>query len=403
MKNERLLESIGEISEHYIAEASPTASAQRKRFWIKWGAFAAFLAFAAFTAVKMVPAAPVKPGPEPGELPMLTLTENSGESMGFEGYMAYDISEIVSNNPWAETAKISTLPVYKSQLTYDKNYQILNPDFDQMKALLLDVADRLGMDANKLEITGDTPGVPGEFTQSALIAQDNGIKITVDPRLTAEISFNPAISLPDKYTFTHYASYKQFAGAAKYLQRQYKDFIGMKHPKLNIYGGDYSIFSGDDIKIRGTQHAQNYHIEFYDGSGDKTSQIINYNFNRVAFYCNDQGRLFLARVFQPDLSGKVGDYPIITVDAAKELLKNGSYITTVPAALPGLESVAKVELVYRIGQYFMPYYRFYVELPDLEGHTRQEELGLKTYGAYYVPAVEGAYISNMPVWDGGFN
>jgi hypothetical protein len=66
-----------------------------------------------------------------------------------------------------------------------------------------------------------------------------------------------------------------------------------------------------------------------------------------------------------------------------------------------LEYVAKVELVYRTGgteQYFMPYYRFYVELPDME-----RENGLKTYGAYYVPAVEGEYISNMPVWDGRFN
>ena len=46
----------------------------------------------------------------------------------------------------------------------------------------------------------------------------------------------------------------------------------------------------------------------------------------------------------------------------------------------------------------MPYYRFYVELPDME-----RENGLKTYGAYYVPAVKGEYISNMPVWEGTFN
>ena len=28
---------------------------------------------------------------------------------------------------------------------------------------------------------------------------------------------------------------------------------------------------------------------------------------------------------------------------------------------------------------------------------------MKTYGAYYVPAVEQRYISNMPSWDGSFN
>lgn len=123
----------------------------------------------------------------------------------------------------------------------------------------------------------------------------------------------------------------------------------MDHPQVNIYGGDYAIFSGEDIEIYGVQQAQEYNIEFYDDSGDKTNQIINYNFNKVAFYCDDEGKLFLARVFQPDLSEKVGDYPIITADEAKGLLKNGNYITTVPEELPGLEFVAKVELVYRTG------------------------------------------------------
>lgn len=69
--------------------------------------------------------------------------------------------------------------------------------------------------------------------------------------------------------------------------------------------------------------------------------------------------------------------------------------------MPGLDYVAKVELVYRTGEleeYYMPYYRFYVELPNEE-----RDDGLKTYGAYYVPAVDNVYISNMPLWDGSFN
>ncbi len=46
----------------------------------------------------------------------------------------------------------------------------------------------------------------------------------------------------------------------------------------------------------------------------------------------------------------------------------------------------------------MPYYRFYVELPEAEG-----ENGFKDYGAYDVPAVEGSYIANMPTGDGGLS
>ena len=36
-------------------------------------------------------------------------------------------------------------------------------------------------------------------------------------------------------------------------------------------------------------------------------------------------------------------------------------------------------------------------------YKRQGDTEMKTYGAYYVPAVESRYISNMPVYDGTFN
>ena len=69
--------------------------------------------------------------------------------------------------------------------------------------------------------------------------------------------------------------------------------------------------------------------------------------------------------------------------------------------MPGEEYVAKAELVYRTGiyeEYYMPYYRFHVKLPDMG-----EDNGVKHFGMYYVPAVNEAYISDMPVWDGSFN
>lgn len=101
------------------------------------------------------------------------------------------------------------------------------------------------------------------------------------------------------------------------------------------------------------------------------------------------------------MSKIVGNYPIITPKQASELLLNGNFLTSVPYEMPGSEYVRKMELVYRTGEweeYYMPYYRFYVELPEDE-----LENGLKTYGVYYVPAVDGTYISNMPTWDGSFN
>ena len=420
MKNEVIFNAIGKADDKYIREAAPGEPKEtQKRPWVKWGALAACLALAVFAVIKIIPENPVEPAPGLGGLPMLAITDDSSDEMGYEEYMAYDISEIVNNNPWTDATEISTLPVYQNLLAYDENYQVSGANFNKMKELLLNVANRLGMDVDNLEITDNAPdektqaaitekfakigeNVPEDyFSPSAVVIEDNGIKIEVNQQMTAKVTFEPAITLPDEYNFTHYATYEQIATVAEYLEEKYKDLIGMDNPQVNIHGGDYAIFSGEDIESYGAQQAQGYSIEFYDGSGDSTNQIINYNFFRVAFYCNDDGTLYLARVFQPNLSGKVEDYPIITADEAKELLENGNYITTVPEELPGLEYVAKVELVYRTGgteQYFMPYYRFYVELPDME-----RENGLKTYGAYYVPAVEGEYISNMPVWDGMFN
>ena len=70
---------------------------------------------------------------------------------------------------------------------------------------------------------------------------------------------------------------------------------------------------------------------------------------------------------------QIGDYPIITSKEATKLLDNGNYLTSVPEKMPGEKYVAKTELVYRTGssnEAFLPYYRFWVELPDMQQKKR---------------------------------
>ena len=358
-----------------VVESADTARNKKKISRIKRGAAAACFAVIVFAVAVLF----LHDEPElSSNLPMLSISENTSDGMGYEGYMAYDISELVNANPWNEESEISALPVYQNLLHYDENHNTSGADFDKMQEFILDVAGRLGLDPNNLTIT------------DSVIMEAEGIKIEVDQTMTATIYFDPAISLPEEYNFTHYASYADTVAAADYLKSEYGELIGMDNPQVNIHGGDYNIYS-----------QQSFSIEFFDTANREIEQIINYNFNRVAFYCDDNGELFLARVYQPNLSKKIGDYPIITSDQAKELLLNGNYISTVPYEFPGAEFIKKVELIYRTGgyeEYYMPYYRFYVELPEAE-----HENGLKDYGAYYVPAVEGSYISNMPTWDGSFN
>ncbi len=408
MKNEKLLDAIGQINDELIVDAVSNTKSAKTRLFFKRGLItAACLVSAAVITVFVIPflhKIQEKTNIDT-TLPLLTISEMQSDAMGFEGYMAYDISELINANPWNENMNLSTLPVYENVLAYDDNFIVSGMNFDAMRTFLTDIAARLGLDVKTLEITDNTPSeeykaailektggdIPdGYFNPTEVLTESNGIKIEVEPDMTAVISFNPAVSLPEQFHFSHYASYEESAAAAGYLSNQYADFINMKNPKMNIHGGDYNIYS-----------QQSYGIEFFDADGSDVNQIINYNFNRAAFYCDDNGKLFLARIFQPDLSHKMGDYPIISAEEAKKLLLNKNYITTVPNEFPGESYIAKTELVYRTGaheKYFMPYYRFYVELPAAE-----REGGMKTYGAYYVPAVLGSYISNMPVWDGSFN
>lgn len=377
MKKEERYEELSDINEDYVKDAQ---ASKTKAFRPVWGIMAACAAFLIFWGVRFV--WKEAPGDNLSELPMLTIAEHTSDGMGFEGYWAYDVSELKNANPWSEDAELSTLPVYKNQLEHDENYLITEVDSDAMEERLLEVSERLGMDASERHFERET-------WRQWWIVQADEMKIEVDADMTATVTFEPAIQLPKEYNFNYYASYEDVAPIAGYLKETYKDFIGMENPKTDIYGGDYNIY-----------FQQNYLFAFYDGSGDITNQILNYNFNRVTFSYDEEGKLSRLSFFHPDLSEKTGDYPIISADEAKTLLANGNYITTVPYEMPGLDYVKKVELIYRTGyleEYFMPYYRFYVEIPDEEW-----EEGLKTYGAYYVPAVEGSYITNMPLWDGNF-
>ncbi len=411
MNAEKLWEAMNEIEDAYVEEAIRYRGRKRKHAPLKWSVLAAGLALAVWGGSRVLPPQPqaLCPGESPGrELPLLTLPEGESGSMGFEGYMAWDISELVNANPWREDSRLSSLPVYRNPLTYDTNSIASGADFENMREFLEEIAAGMGLNPKELTVTDDTPDeetkaiirekfesvgdqVPeGYFLPTKLITETEGLEIQVDQAMTAEISFEPAVSLPGEYRFTHHASYEEISATAEYLQNAYKDLLHMEQPQANISGGDSDIY-----------RQQSYHIEFFDGAGGLTEQIVNYNFNRTAFYCNDEGKLFLARVFRPDLSQKVGDYPIITAEEAAGLLAEGHYITSVPCEMPGSDLIAKVELVYRTGSMepcFMPYYRFYVELPEMEA-----EDGLKTYGAYYVPAVKEDYLSNMPVWEGGVN
>lgn len=408
MKSERILNAMGNIDDELVEAAQPPARAE-KRGWVKWTAAAACLAVVLIGGFALYGRTPA---PDTTELPVLDLTPKEGaNAFGFEGYMAYDISELSDANPWAERMDLKNLPVFRNPVDYDRAGAPASPvseeTMEAMKTRLLEAAERLGLE--NVQVTDNAPSqeevdavtekfasvgeeVPeGYFEPTEVVAEQDGVKLAVGADLAVRIDFDPTIALPEGYSFDYSATCEEMEKAGAYLLEQYRNLLDMEKPQVYVPGGDYTY---DGQQMFGG-------VECFDAAGDKVQQIINYNFNTALFSCNDGGGLWLVRLNRPDLSRKVGDYPIISVKEARELLCAGHYTTTVPEAFPGEGHIAKVELIYRdshYDEYFMPWYRFYVEVPDMA-----RDNGLKTFGAYYVPAVSGEFLTGMPLWEGQFN
>lgn len=387
MTGKQFMEGLGQLDSRYLTEVL-TYKPWKKTVWLRWGALAACLVLILWAE-------------------FLALPDSVGQGMGYEGYLAYDSLELVTGNPWSEEATLESLPVFQNPLSYDDRYHLASgADFDAMEALLLEVAERLGLDPTGLTVTDNAPdqetkeqqaqrkelsgaAVPDNFFDPTLLeTEGEGIHLEVDLKQTVTVRLDQPISLPENLHFARDASPQELEEAAAYLMEEYGDWLGMEEPRIAVSGGDYD-----------TEGKQKYSLAFYEGTGDLVGQMVAYNFRQVVFYPNEEGELYMVRFFFPDLSGKVGDYPILSLEEAEKLLEKGHYLTTVAQEMPGTEYLVRTELVYRSGdeEYWLPYYRFYLELPG------EEENGLKTYGTYYVPAVEPEYLSQLPAWDGTFN
>lgn len=320
------------------------------------------------------------PSADTEALPSLTIfhvgSRAAGGTAGGSGYLAYATSDLSNTNPWTETTELSTLPVFRNPVEYNEHLEIINADYDKMKSYLLHVADSLNLDAEQLDI---------EDTGYGLSAGAENIGITIRPNLTGSVylPYESGIALPAKYDISPEASYEDNQKTAKYLRKTYKDLINMKNPKIKVGSGNFN---------------QNNTVMFYEAAGNLTEQIVNYNFNNIYFYGNNDGTLGGVHLFQYDISQKIGDYPVISLEEAKDLLAAGSYYGgnapnywsgpgPMPGSVfPGFEYVQKVELLYlpsHSHNIYIPFYAFYVD------------------SCYYVPAIDPQYITNMPV-DGEF-
>lgn len=400
MKADDLLDMIGNTDDSIIEEAK-----KRKRpvlsGWTKWVAAAACLCLAVGGLFVITRPGGTTPDIS-GELPQIAIPKYESHGMGFEGVMYYSSEELGNGNPWQEDIALDTLPVFRNG-SYDPSGAGVpfGLNEEEMIAELESAAKVLGLEI--LDTNADTNAaksedgtmIPGDTVYSIRAITGRG-NLTVYANGSLVYDLPGGYELPDGYHFTYSNTSDSEAEAVMaYLTETYASFLNYDHPEI-VLQGEYS-FSGDYIR----------RYSVYDSGTDMTEKILNYNFRAAQFVPDDSGSLMLIELSDGlCMAEKLGDYPLISVTEAKEKLLDGQYQTSVPVAMPGEKYIAKAELVYRSGpreETLLPYYRFYVELQDADGWQMTQSNGLKTYGAYYVPAIQDDYISNLSTYNGYFN
>ena len=386
MNGNEFLDKMSLADPAYVEEADRPV--KKRTTWRRWGAMAACLAVLLGVGFLFFPrSSPDVPDPVPTELP--TLPVSMGPSLGgygFEGYYVRDISELKNTSPSQIGSLPDTLPVFRNAAGGYPLQAATEEYKAKMLTLCRSVAGRLGWDAEKTaEVWEERSDGLAPTTVTATGA--DGVKIEVDQFMTVTISY------PDRnrpFSENVLPTYDDAHKLAEKLLAEYRDLMNFANPQICITGGYYNI-DGE----------QSYDIVFTETGGTQTEELLEFFFHGAEFFCNEDGEPRIIRLRCTDLSDKVGDYPIITAQQAQAQLVAGHYITSCGWEMPGEAYIRKVELVYRTGEYdeyFMPYYRFYVEL--LEEAPVE---GCMHLAAYYVPAVAEEYLAPLSTWDGRFN
>ncbi len=409
MKSEKLQDAIGEVRDEYIQDAEFRVA--KKQTWFTQtkdaiaGANTLMKGAAAVICLCLIGAGLFalnhkqagNPEINP-ELAKITIPQYASQGMGFEGLMYYASEELQNGNPgWVDSnpegQRSDTLPVYKNGC-FDPSGsgapQGLNEA--EMKEKLDEAVQSLGLEITETkretlaQKTEEGDIISGD-TLCALQGMTENGSVTVRADGTVTYMLPPDYTLPPEYHFAYFdVSDEEAQKVMEYLVTVYADFLGFENPKI-VLRGDYT-FAGE--------YSRDYCV--YDASGDYEERILNYCFRAAEFAPDDEGNLMLIRKNDGLAKAeKIGDYPLISVEEARKKLSNGQYQTSVPVDMPGEKYIAKTELVYRSGvmeETLLPYYRFYVELQDADGWQMTWDNGLKTYGAYYVPAIRDEYIAN---------
>ena len=420
MRTQDLMRAIGLLDEELVVEAEQPERLRAIR-WRRWAALAACAALLlALPWLRVLPWLSGSGGTaqdslqaEAGQMDAAAAEQAQLEpfaakfasgGFGFEGLFAYDPQELGSAGPWQEGEETpAALPVYRNEneLLAD-GAACFGLDAEQMEQQLRALAAALGYEVETVEIS---PSAEEAAAYRQKLEQqgrdpdtDPNYEINTRPysaRAAAEgaelellttgeftVRLTEPLVLPQEYRLTQQSTLADAERTSLYLAGLYAEQLGIADPQPQARV-DYSYEGEKKLTLA------------VRSGGALERQLLEFGFGGLQFYLDETGGACrMLRLWGTQAAGEsMGDYPLISAEEAAALLEEGRCYTSVSEPFPGIEYLARTELVYREGtQAVAPYYRFWVELPSLE-----KENGLRTFGAYYVPAVRAEYLIDPPL------
>ena len=361
MKGEDLFNALGKIDERYIDAAAPKKLMFYQKNIFKWAIAAAACVCLVVGGYSVTSAFTAR------DLPKIEYAIVI-EGLGYEGTDEMSMKNSQDINPWNEDAVLETLPVYKN-LCYNEG-KLTQTYFNviELKKQAEELADKLNMKYydTQVSVSDSEEVIAYSLTteKGTVRAFPKGSNITVR---------GSDLSLIEKHMQTAY------------------DKNGDSKTESGVYK-EYSI----DGELLTTKTRS-----YYKGES-MTEDIIS--FNMQSHYLTESGNYVTGSSDNYlNASEKIGDYPVISFNKAKEKLLRGEYISSAAESyVEGGEItedvIEKGELIYYTNgnqEYYLPYYRFYVK-------SYSGDNAIQQYAYFYVCAVADEYLGEITVFDGSF-
>ena len=370
-----VLKAMNGIDERFVAEAVPEK--EKGKLLVLAKAAAVVAACVCFVAGGVY----AYKSFQNSQLPLLEFEKIDFGGMGFEGSDSLTLEHSDDISPWNEQIKIDKLPVYKNLLyRYEGQEKSYFSEEDLLK-VAQEYSELLGEEIISYEKFTD------DFNEKIVrnvIAQTQNHQISVGGDGGVSIVFKNPEGLTDLSA------------------------VKAKYPFLfdeNDVTGKYQEFSIDGEPL-------NPYYQKYPKGETPEQSVVNYTLKNMRFTRSESGEIKSVNIdAQTELSEKLGDYPVISFDEAKEKLLDGQYVSSVDevsyisSGRVEERLIRKVDIIYYTGnnqQLFMPYYRFYIWLDLFPFERTGLPEDYEHYGYFYVPAVPEEYFVNYKLFDGAF-